>query len=801
MRLELTSERADALPVLPVIPHHRICRIEGYNGIGKTLSLRLLEVCAGEQPYRTQQLAWESLRRSIGPMRITITELAAGADEIAWQFDTTAWGSADQNPSDDWFDISIDRAPATLADVRRLLSVHRIGGNEGLVGTLTQQIRRDAALVRRWRARVADGDDAPLLRVLGLVDRAQKTLGQVDEGLYRELARQAAEEAKAAEKVRGELAAAEQRLEQLEQAATLDARLAELAGVGGNLEQELAALDKQSASADAKVETLRRELGDVERRVEQSAAIREKLAAARRLRATRLSRVETVTRALAGLLQEGGIADPGEADEAIAELREQLERLVVRRAAVDAGPRMRSVLDDLRARLERAEREGLASQELLASAGVTLSVAEAREAFAERAEALSHIDETDVGATLTVRIAAGARRLRALEGLAEQQRKVARSRELLQEADEQIDELLETVDEQAADRAERLRTAVREAEDHARRVAASRVALRRRQELLTGGRPADELEAERADLIDRAKSTVDTLADDVTAQRARLAQLRLAKEEAELREREAAARVAQQEGALHDAVAALAHAEEFHWIRYIDRAAVPSEERPVGEQFEQLAQLRRRIERVAARAGDLSRQVGGVAQSLEDLAEQVRDGQAGSDRRSYLPALRASLGRQYSDYFDEHEVRNALLPGATHASINLESMTVDWEELDADGGSRPFEAFSSGEQAFAYTRATLAGLTLDPRASALNRLVALDEFGAFVARDRVEGLIKMLRAHRDRHANDQLLVILPVAEDYEQQLAAAPAKHLRPRLERIVRELRDRRYFTEEFAL
>lgn len=102
------------------------------------------------------------------------------------------------------------------------------------------------------------------------------------------------------------------------------------------------------------------------------------------------------------------------------------------------------------------------------------------------------------------------------------------------------------------------------------------MALRRRQELLTGGRPADELEAERADLLDRAASTVDTLADDVTAQRARLAQLRLVKEEAELREREAAARVAQQEGALRDAVAALAHAEEFHWIRYVDRAAVPS---------------------------------------------------------------------------------------------------------------------------------------------------------------------------------------------------------------------------------
>lgn len=800
VKLELKPLGARSLPVLPVIENHRICRVEGYNGIGKTLSVRLLELCTGGQPYLRQQLAWDALKAGLGEMEITVSELTAGAESIRWRFDTRAWGGPEE-PKDDWFDIAVDGDRSELSDVRKLLSVHRIAGNEGLIGTLAGQIRRDAELVRRWQGRVEAGEQYALPRVLQRVGDARKLLSLLDETLYRELTRQRSETSKTADSVREELQGAERRLEALEKAATLHGRVAELEAVGEDISTELVELDSKLAAADKAVEEIRTRLNEVERRVEQSAAVREQLAKARQLRTSRLGRLENATRDVARLLQRGGVAQPEDAPARAGEVRAELERLVVRRSAVDAGPRMRSLLSDLGSRLTRAEKEGLGTQELVASSGVSMSVADAREAFATRAAALSRTDETDAGAALSRRISETTQQLRALESIAEQVSKARRARQLLEEADEEIRKLVEGADERAGDDADQLRKAQREAEDDARRIAGTRGALRRRQDMLTGGRSIDELARERDELLLAASSTPEGLAEDVASARSQLAELRVRKEEAELQERDAAARAVQQERRLNDVVAGLAHSDEFGWIRYALPQSIPTGREAPDRQLELVSDLRQRIERVAARASDFGRQIGGVAQSLDDLADQIRDGQAGTDQKGYLPALRASLGDRYSDYFDEPEVRSALLPAATEAAINFETMTVDWKELDGDGGSRPLEAFSSGQQAFAYTRATLAGLDLNPAASALNRLIALDEFGAFVARDRIEDLIGMLRSHRDRHEADQVLVILPVAENYEAQLAANPPKHLKPRLERINRELRDRRYFTEEFAL
>ena len=101
-------------------------------------------------------------------------------------------------------------------------------------------------------------------------------------------------------------------------------------------------------------------------------------------------------------------------------------------------------------------------------------------------------------------------------------------------------------------------------------------------------------------------------------------------------------------------------------------------------------------------------------------------------------------GKHFSSWFNNPLVRRELLPSAEgEIVVNLATREVVWTE-SGSVRSRPLEAFSSGEQAFAYTRARLAVLDEDQNRPP-NRLIALDEFGAFIAHDRLTGLLAYLR--------------------------------------------------------
>ena len=133
----------------------------------------------------------------------------------------------------------------------------------------------------------------------------------------------------------------------------------------------------------------------------------------------------------------------------------------------------------------------------------------------------------------------------------------------------------------------------------------------------------------------------------------------------------------------------------------------------------------------------------------------------------YLEELKTWLGQHFSDWFSNERVRRELLPQAEgEIVVDLEKREVLWFEGEILR-SRPLEAFSSGEQAFAYTRARL-GLLDDEDNPPQNRLVVLDEFGAFIARDRLQQVFDVLEDRIPQHPTDQVVVILPLARDYEQ---------------------------------
>jgi len=81
MRFEIKASPRGGLKVIPLIPSHQICRIEGYNGVGKSTAIRILQLCVGDQPFADSERLWRTFREKIGRVRVRVSGLE-GAGEI-----------------------------------------------------------------------------------------------------------------------------------------------------------------------------------------------------------------------------------------------------------------------------------------------------------------------------------------------------------------------------------------------------------------------------------------------------------------------------------------------------------------------------------------------------------------------------------------------------------------------------------------------------------------------------------------------------------------------------------------------
>jgi hypothetical protein len=164
----------------------------------------------------------------------------------------------------------------------------------------------------------------------------------------------------------------------------------------------------------------------------------------------------------------------------------------------------------------------------------------------------------------------------------------------------------------------------------------------------------------------------------------------------------------------------------------------------------------------------------------------------------YAVELMQWLEGKFTGWFAQPNVATALFSGASAVRVDLTRQAVSWRTISGDSGLRPFDAFSSGEQAFAYTRAQLEALG---PLTARNRLIALDEFAAFVAHDRRDDLRRLLLERSERFGAEKTVIILPVTQDYA-SLANAAVGAMAERYTRRAEALKaSDGYFAEEFKV
>jgi hypothetical protein len=282
---------------------------------------------------------------------------------------------------------------------------------------------------------------------------------------------------------------------------------------------------------------------------------------------------------------------------------------------------------------------------------------------------------------------------------------------------------------------------------------------------------------------DKQRSLVDTLGTQAAH----------AERDAELARRAASDRAAD----VSALVTSLANDERYGWVRRAMPAVSELPAKAPSEVAEVLDSLTQQLETARNKARASYSMVQGLDAAFGTIGRQLRQGQGMSGIRSdseprWDQYARGWLASEVRGWFADDVIRSSIFEeGSSGVTLDASSLTVSWRSPDGSSQEKPLAAFSSGQQAFAYTQARIANLDRDYRTTP-NRLIALDEFGAFIDSDRMEALGGTLTHRVSADSGDQYLVILPL----ERSTAALESD---PAAQSLLESLRRRGYFYEEF--
>jgi hypothetical protein len=758
MRFRIDApEASHGIRVIQEIPDMALCRVEGLNGVGKTLALHLLEICAGGQPYATRRHAWASLCRYLGPTEITVeglrSEGGVATHTLRFVFD---WRGREDDEApreitaELFEEVSLDGQPlARMSEVRGILSVVRIAGDQSLTDTIAGivaydvELLRSAASLARERSEVADR-------------HAEDLLGQFSK-LPALQAIEVVEARRALEASRKELeirrTESGDRLRVLEAAERAAVAAEEIDSNAGRLKAEIAQLQERAAAARQRAEEAEQALVEAREKERLSSAAEETLGRAEALVTRRLRDLEKLEEQAERLAVD---LDVPREEAAVALALEQLNkrREEVARERSDANDAfaLRELLDGLVVALAPTVKTGLRSRVIARIAEEPITAGALLDAVQERRTRLAAempiIEELD----------------RELADLGEAEKKLKELRGALDKGEQKrisLSEAESELEKLSGEAAEGGSTAERAAE----RAAAHRAEIevgsalgtaQRQLAQLGGGASATDLQAELERRLREAGTTRADLAEAIGDARRDFVEERdlLEATGLELEALEAQASALGRELALQ--TSALEGEDAHRRLREILGQRAPR----VGSELEEVARAwldaHAAADNAVVRVQSTQARLIALQREIETLLEAIR---RNASPEAELDPVRKLYQARMLDQFDQPELRAALFDSGRLTRVDLNASEIVWTTAAGEPRVRPFEAFSSGERAFAYVQAQLAALRENPAA---NKVVAIDEFGAFLSTDRLLRLQAAVRRQLDDGVVDQAIVALPL---------------------------------------
>lgn len=218
----------------------------------------------------------------------------------------------------------------------------------------------------------------------------------------------------------------------------------------------------------------------------------------------------------------------------------------------------------------------------------------------------------------------------------------------------------------------------------------------------------------------------------------------------------------------------------------------------VDTRYKAFAQLRKAVlgaDEVAYQSAQFLENLVGIAEGFFTNVKPEPDSKLDL-RQDLRPAFEAVIGKRLRDTLNRPSIRDAIFDGAEVVAVEAGTRQLFLRDAQGRISHRPMEGFSSGERAYAFTQARIADLEPCDKP---NRLLVLDEFGAYVAADRLPDLADFLKNEVQGTVADQVIVILPLHVDYRNELSNTVGE-LRARYEERLEQIERRGYCAVELT-
>jgi hypothetical protein len=388
MHFAIKADGRRGLKVIGEIPDIGVCRLEGYNRIGKSTAIRLLQLCTGVQPYERQDHLWRTFREQLASARVVVTQLQ-DVDRIEWNLDPSGWPSDPDLLGDRVGQIRINGRSARSSDVRGLLRVDRIAGDETFTDTLAAHVTTAGTEVRDWIAEGGQGWQRRTALDHALNDWRERVAPDDLMG-FRAHQGKVEEAERRTSGLRIELQAAEKRMKLLSDAQQVLDQLEDVRGRGPGLNRQLKDLDRQLAESNSKRIDLDEQILTLGQREQRDKQAHQEFQRAQQHLGRRERELGEARMHLADAAATAQVpAEMAAATAAQDSAHAQLEGLLSQQARINTAPQVIRLAEDLSDRLRQAEEDGLGGEVLVesVSAGMSWTARQLREALGRQAAA------------------------------------------------------------------------------------------------------------------------------------------------------------------------------------------------------------------------------------------------------------------------------------------------------------------------------------------------------------------------------------------------------------------------------
>ena len=757
MLFRISAETRGGLRVIPTIPDISRCWLEGRNGIGKTVAVRLLELMAGKQPFGSDADGWTALKENLGPTTITITEFpeTASVQSIRVELTPEQWPDQPAPLDSELGSVFIDEVPSDYQALRNYVDVVRIAGDETVVSQLRALVRADHALAvrcREWLDRFAKDTERILTPLIIDLER----LSESEFASAEEAVRLGRERLDASE---SQLETISQRHQDLQELIELSELQQEQAALGPSVQASLEEGTSRVGELTAQKEKLTDQLRSLVPEHDASQQVQQELEYLQRLRDGRRGRAALTYSTAQQALQTAEL----EASTLASALRGAIEdrsALREQRSALTSLPDILDLIEATRAPLAGVEGSSLDAEVVAVFEDTRRVTASAlRSGLDTRTEELKRDAAYDVLAEVDGRIRDSDTHIRELRVTTSLVRDADRKAALLAEVEERIEEKTQQLRASTGDEystvSERLRDVESELTEAIRHEAELRVHL----DLLNRSGGAEELGSKILELERRLGVSPDQ-ASDALRDTVNLRQKLIAEHQQHRFECAESERVHQAlEEQLVRALQLVARGTDYQWLR----SSVPDNRLPAvttdrRDAMRGLARLAEAARSVQLEVDASLNQVAIVQAALDEITRSIATHREPS-RNRYGENLTKWYENQMEGFLSNRDIREAIFDGGEFQHFDLVNGFVSWRTGTGEQRRRPIEAFSSGERAFAYMLAAILG---HGRSAAQYRVFVLDEFGAFVEQSRRSRLWHFLDERLLKAGiATQVIVILP----------------------------------------